>query len=168
MDSMDMNKATPREWFTRFNILRRKHLGSQRDLKWKRWKIPVERALKKADGDGELLLDAWLMYLTHPVYKWWREVPTCPTAAFLRPSKIDEWLCAVEEMKAQALVIGHEPIVKADTSTLGLATTFWMKNRRDAGQARSEGEQAFVDYLELHCSHPMNVVSLLTPKAVKK
>lgn len=163
-EPMDMNKATPQEVFATFNAIRLKHAPDGRGLKWKTWKKPFERALKEAP-DAQHLLDAWTLFWTEPCYEWNRTVPANKVAYFLRTSNLPQWFDAVDAMRHAKKAIGAVSKPKADTSTIGLATTFWMRNRVAAEAARSEGDEAFASYLDETVSHPTNVVALLRREA---
>jgi hypothetical protein len=158
---VDVNKMTSQELFSQFNAIRVKHAPDGRPLRWKTWKKPFERAMREAP-DAATLLDAWLLFWTAECYQWNRTVPANKAAYFLRQSNLPQWFDAVDAMRHAQKAIGAVENPKQDTSTLGLATTFWMRNRKDAGAARADGVQAFDAYLAKHCTHPDNVKSLLS------
>ncbi len=161
---MDMTKATPEEVFSHFNAIRLKHAPDGRELKWKTWKKPFERALKEAP-DAQHLLDAWTLFWTEPCYEWNRTVPANKVAYFLRTSNLPQWFDAVDAMRHAKKAIGAVATPKADTSTMGLATTFWMRNRVEAEAALREGTEAFDAYLAENASHPSNVIAILRRQA---
>ena len=158
---MDVNKMTPQELFSQFNAIRVKYAPDGRPLKWKTWKKPFERAMKEAP-DAKHLLDAWVLFWTEPALEWHRTVPANKAAYFLRAKNLPQWFDAVDAMRHAQKAIGAVENPRADTSTLGLATTFWMRNRKDAEAARAQGSEAFDIYLAEHCTHPDNVKSLLS------
>ena len=160
----DVNKSTPREVFAQFNAIRMKYSPDGRELKFKTWKKPFERALKEAP-DAQHLLDAWTLFWTEPCYEWNRTVPANKVAYFLRISNLPQWFDAVDAMRHSKKAIGAVAKLKVDTSTIGLATTFWMRNRVEAEAARNEGDEAFAAYLDENVTHPDNVVALLRRQA---
>lgn len=160
----DVNKMTSREVFAQFNAIRLKHAPDGRELKFKTWKKPFERALKEAP-DAQHLLDAWTLFWTEPCYEWNRTVPANKVAYFLRISNLPQWFDAVDAMRHNKREIGAVAKLKTDTSTIGLATTFWMRNRLEAQAARNEGDEAFAAYLDENVTHPDNVVALLRRQA---
>ena len=161
---MDMNKATPQEVFASFNAIRLRYAPDGRELKWKTWRKPFERALKEAP-DAQHLLDAWTIFWTEPCYEWNRTVPSNP-AYFLRLSNLPQWFDAVDAMRHANKTIGKAdaPVLK-DTSTLGLATTFWVRNRIEAEAKSKESTEAFNEYLKNHVTHPGNVLAILRRQA---
>ena len=162
--NMDRNKMTSQELFTQFNAIRIKYSPDGRPLKWKTWKKPFERAMKEAP-DAQHLLDAWTLFWTEPSLEWHRTVPANKSAYFLRAKNLPQWFDAVDAMRHAKRVIGEVENPKADTSTLGLATTFWMRNRAAAENARREGDEAFVAYLNENVTDPDNVMSILRRQA---
>jgi hypothetical protein len=162
--NMDRNKMTSQELFTQFNAIRIKYSPDGRPLKWKTWKKPFERAMKEAP-DAQHLLDAWTLFWTEPSLEWHRTVPANRSAYFLRAKNLPQWFDAVDAMRHAKRVIGEVENPKADTSTLGLATTFWMRNRAAAENARREGDEAFVAYLNENVTDPDNVMSILRRQA---
>lgn len=161
---MDRNKMTSQELFTQFNAIRIKYSPDGRPLKWKTWRKPFERAMKEAP-DAQHLLDAWTLFWTEPSLEWHRTVPANKSAYFLRAKNLPQWFDAVDAMRHAKRVIGEVENPKADTSTLGLATTFWMRNRAAAENARREGDEAFVAYLNENVTDPDNVMSILRRQA---
>ncbi len=161
---MDRNKMTSQELFTQFNAIRIKYSPDGRPLKWKTWKKPFERAMKEAP-DAQHLLDAWTLFWTEPSLEWHRTVPANKSAYFLRAKNLPQWFDAVDAMRHAKRVIGEVENPKADTSTLGLATTFWMRNRAAAENARREGDEAFVAYLNENVTDPDNVLAILRRQA---
>jgi len=161
---MDRNKMTSQELFTQFNAIRIKYSPDGRPLKWKTWRKPFERAMKEAP-DSQHLLDAWTLFWTEPSLEWHRTVPANKSAYFLRAKNLPQWFDAVDAMRHAKRVIGEVENPKADTSTLGLATTFWMRNRAAAENARREGDEAFVAYLNENVTDPDNVLSILRRQA---
>jgi hypothetical protein len=161
---MDRNKMTSQELFTQFNAIRIKYSPDGRPLKWKTWKKPFERAMKEAP-DAQHLLDAWTLFWTEPSLEWHRTVPANKSAYFLRAKNLPQWFDAVDAMRHAKRVIGEVENPKADTSTLGLATTFWMRNRVEADNARREGDEAFTAYLNENVTDPDNVLAILRRQA---
>ena len=161
---MDRNKMTSQELFTQFNAIRIKYSPDGRPLKWKTWRKPFERAMKEAP-DAQHLLDAWTLFWTEPSLEWHRTVPANKSAYFLRAKNLPQWFDAVDAMRHAKRVIGEVENPKADTSTLGLATTFWMRNRAAAENARREGDEAFVAYLNENVTDPDNVLAILRRQA---
>ena len=49
--------------------------------------------------------------------------------------------------------------------TLGLATTFWVRNRIEAEAKSKESTEAFNEYLKNHVTHPGNVLAILRRQA---
>ena len=162
--NMDRNKMTSQELFTQFNAIRIKYSPDGRPLSWKTWRKPFERAMKEAP-DAQHLLDAWTLFWTEPSLEWHRTVPANKSAYFLRAKNLPQWFDAVDAMRHAKRVIGEVENPKADTSTLGLATTFWMRNRAAAENARREGDEAFVAYLNENVTDPDNVLSILRRQA---
>jgi len=119
----------------------------------------------KEAPDAQHLLDAWTLFWTEPSLEWHRTVPANKSAYFLRAKNLPQWFDAVDAMRHAKRVIGEVENPKADTSTLGLATTFWMRNRAAAENARREGDEAFVAYLNENVTDPDNVMSILRRQA---
>ena len=161
---MDVNKLNSKEVFSYFNAIRLKYAPDGRALKWETWKKPFERALKEAP-DAQHLLDAWTLFWTEPCYEWNRTVPANKVAYFLRTSNLPQWFDAVDAMRHAKKAIGAVAKLKADTSTMGLATTFWMRNRVAAEAALKEGTEAFDAYLAENATHPENVIAILRRRA---
>ena len=160
----DVNKSTSKEVFAQFNAIRRQHAPDGRELSFKTWKKPFERALKEAP-DAQHLLDAWTLFWTEPCFEWNRTVPANKVAYFLRAKNLPQWFDAVDAVRHSKKTIGAVAKLKVDTSTIGLATTFWMRNRVEAEAARNEGDEAFAAYLDENVTHPGNVVALLRRQA---
>ena len=160
----DVNKSTSKEVFAQFNAIRRQHAPDGRELSFKTWKKPFERALKEAP-DAQHLLDAWTLFWTEPCFEWNRTVPANKVAYFLRAKNLPQWFDAVDAVRHSKKTIGAVAKLKVDTSTIGLATTFWMRNRVEAEAARNEGDEAFAAYLDENVTLPGNVVALLRRQA---
>ena len=92
----------------------------------------------------------------------------CPKCQTLVPEKaVMCQKCGYDITTYLALqAMKHELVkLKTDTSTIGLATTFWMRNRLEAQAARNEGDEAFAAYLDENVTHPDNGVALLRRQA---
>ena len=92
-------------------------------------------------------------------------MPANKVAYFLRAKNLPQWFDAVDAVRHSRKTIGAVAKLKVDTSTIGLATTFWMRNRVEAEAARNEGDEAFAAYLDENVTHPGNVLALLRRQA---
>lgn len=159
-DQTVMTQAKPTEASVKKGVwkraleIRARQLGEgARPLKYSTWSKEFNKSIARADS-YDAWLGVWEMYWTHPAYKWWRETPDAPHAAFFRAKNWAMFEDAYDEMKHQGTLIAESKLASAreNTDTPGLAKLWWRRNQLTAKKKMSGGE--FDVWLDTAVSNP--------------